>query len=476
MSSYNVELQAFINDQTKVKEEQFIEKIRKHQVFQLGDFVLKSGFRSPIYIDCRRLISEETAHLVREVIEKADVDYDYVVGVPLAAMHLASLVSRSTNKPILIKRPQAKAYGTKKLIEGDYEAGERALIVEDVVTTGASIQETAKALRNEGLIVEDAVCVLNREQGGMEALKAAGIRLHSVLKVSQILEHLEQAGQIDADKHKEICEKLKNPEKAAAAQSNGSSGVSWRLDNRVELLEKHPLNRTLLSLINKKEIESLSADVIKTIEQIKDHVCVVKLHVDSLTNATPDFFSQLRQLADESGFMIFEDRKFADIGNTSLLQLTGGSHRIADWADLVTANPTPGTASIQSFEAAISDKTSKIGGVLLVAEMSSEGTLTDAEYVRKTVEMGKKCSTVVSGFVCQKRCADDPQFFYWTPGVNLSQSTDGKGQQWRGVKEAIVDDGNDIVIVGRGITNAKDIKAEAQRYQEAAWTALQSRE
>ncbi|KAI6189123.1 hypothetical protein M3Y98_00428600 [Aphelenchoides besseyi] len=489
MTSYNVGLQAFINDQAKVKEEQFIEHIREHDVFKLGDFVLKSGFRSPIYIDFRGLISSprlmnETAYLVREVIEKANVDYEYVVGVPFAALSLGSRVSLFTNKPMLMNRPQAKAYGTKKLIEGVYDAGKRALIVEDVVTTGASIQETAKALRNEGLIVEDVVCVLNREQGGMEALKEAGIRLHSVLKVSQILEHLEQVGQIDADKHKEIREKLKNPEKAAAAQSNGASGVSWRLDNRAELLEKHPLNRTLLSLIKQKQSNlcvaldlKTAADVIATIEQIKDHICAVKLHVDSLTDATVDFFSQLRQLADQSGFVIFEDRKFADTGNTNLLQLTGGTYRIADWADLVTAHSTPGSAAIQSFETAICDKTSKISGVLLVAEMSSEGTLTsDAEYVRKTVEIGKKCSNVVSGFICQKRCADEPRFLYWTPGVNLSQSTDGKGQHWRGVKEAIVDDGNDIVIVGRGITNAKDIKAEAKRYQEAAWATLQSRE
>lgn len=79
---------------------------------------------------------------------------------------------------MLLKRKEAKAYGTKKLIEGKYEAGKRALIVEDVVSTGASIIETVYVLRAEGLVVEDVICVLDRGQGGLEKLEKYGIRLH----------------------------------------------------------------------------------------------------------------------------------------------------------------------------------------------------------------------------------------------------------------------------------------------------------
>lgn len=117
-----------------------------------------------------------------------------------------------------------------------------------------------------------------------------------------------------------------------------------------------------------------------------------------------------------SFYLFLACRKFGDTGNTNSLQLTGGTHSTATWADVVTAHSVAGPAAVQTLEAAIKDPKLQISSVLLVAEMSSEGALTDAEYARKTVEMAKKCSGVVSGFICQKRCADDPQFLYWTPG------------------------------------------------------------
>lgn len=82
---------------------------------------------------------------------------------------------------------------------------------------------------------------------------------------------------------------------------------------------------------------------------------------------------------------------------------------------------------------------------------------------------------VASGFICQKRCHKDPGFLYWTPGVNMGNSSDGMGQCWRGPEQAVTEDGCDIVIVGRGITGAEDVGAEARRYAKAAWEALSKR-
>lgn len=92
-----------------------------------------------------------------------------------------------------------------------------------------------------------------------------------------------------------------------------------------------------------------------------------------------------------------------------------------------------------------------------------------------TVDIAKENSSIVSGFICQKRCHSDPSFLYWTPGVNLSNTSDGVGQQWRTIEQAIISDQCDIIIVGRGITGAADVSAEACRYAEAGWEALNQR-
>jgi len=270
------------------------------------------------------------------------------------------------------------------------------------------------------------------------------------------------------------------------ASQNGAvtSTRQWSLSARADVLSRNALNERLVKIMHAKKSNLCVAvdlpDIAKVLEvvrKIQSNVCAIKLHADSLNGADAHFFAELRQLAESGNFVLFEDRKFADTGNTNYLQLVNGPHKIADWAHLVTAHSLPGLAAIQSLEPAIEDSSKAFAGALLIAELSSDGALTtEGEYTAKTVQMAKQCSAVVSGFVCQKRCADEPQFLYWTPGVHFEQKTDGRGQQWRGVDEAIRRDGNDIVIVGRGITAATDPQSEAFRYQQAAWQAIQTRE
>ncbi|KAL6732829.1 hypothetical protein Aduo_003546 [Ancylostoma duodenale] len=199
-----------------VTEDRLFQALYGMEVFRLGEYYLKSGQMTPIYIDLRRIISHPktlrmAAQAICDIIVAKGLQCDYVVGVPYAALPLATHVSDILDVPMLMKRKEVKSYGTGKLIEGVYQAGGTALVVEDVVTSGESIRETAEALRNEGLKVTDAVAVLDRQQGGTKELSKASINFHSVLTMEKILDGMIAKNQITEERKKEIIEHLKKP-------------------------------------------------------------------------------------------------------------------------------------------------------------------------------------------------------------------------------------------------------------------------
>uniref|UniRef100_A0A914D0Z9 Uridine 5'-monophosphate synthase n=1 Tax=Acrobeloides nanus TaxID=290746 RepID=A0A914D0Z9_9BILA len=378
---------------------------------------------------------------------------------------------------MLLKRKEAKSYGTKKLIEGSYEPGKKALIIEDVVTTGSSIIETVEALRNEGLVCDQVLCVIDREQGGVHKLAAKEIQLHSITSMNAILDFLIEIDFITPQKKAQILEELRAP-----VALNGNRAICWSLENRKLLLSKNPLNKHIIEIMMSKQTNlCVAADLTKTseiielVQKIHPFICALKLHIDIIEDFSWDFITSLQTLAQEHKFVLFEDRKFADTGKTMELQLNKGIYKISSWANMVTVHSVAGDATISTFREVVENQNTAMEGCLLIAELSTEGALTRDFYTKETVEFAKKYPNFVGGFICQKRCHDDPSFFYWTPGVNQEQRGDGAGQQWRSIQQAVTQDKNDIIIVGRAITSAQDVKAEAERYATAGWSSLISR-
>jgi orotate phosphoribosyltransferase len=173
-----------------VDDTQLLEALREHAYLE-GDFVLRSGRRSRYYLDKYRfetrpeLLGALGARIATRV---ADVESGAarLAGPELGAVALAAAASLSSGLPFLIVRKEQKEYGTGRRLEGAFEPGERICLVEDVVTTGGAAVDAVHALREAGLECRAAVCVVDREEGGVDALARAGVRLWSLFRARDI--------------------------------------------------------------------------------------------------------------------------------------------------------------------------------------------------------------------------------------------------------------------------------------------------
>ncbi|KAF0491309.1 orotidine-5-monophosphate decarboxylase [Gigaspora margarita] len=231
----------------------------------------------------------------------------------------------------------------------------------------------------------------------------------------------------------------------------------------------------LLTLMERKKSNLAVALDVTTKQEFLDiadkvgpYICCLKTHIDILEDFDQDLIDKLKKLQKKHDFIIFEDRKFADIGNTVKHQYSKGIYKIAEWADIVDAHAIPGDGIITGLK--------EIGlplnrGLLLLAEMSSKGNLATGAYTEATIEMAKRHKDFVIGFISGKKFNSCEELIIMTPGISLDISNDDLGQQYKTPRN-VIENGSDIIIVGRGIYGkGKDAVVEAQRYRNAGWEA-----
>ena len=230
---------------------------------------------------------------------------------------------------------------------------------------------------------------------------------------------------------------------------------------------QHPLAKKVLDLAVRKQSNlCLSLDVTKSedflniADMLGPYIVMLKTHIDILDDFQPELIEQLQGLAQKHEFFIFEDRKFADIGNTAKLQYAEGVYHIASWADFITTHALPGEGMLT----ALKEVGLPLGHAsLMLVQMSCKGNLLNDAYQKEAIRMGQAHPDFVAGFIAQQRFSGTEAFLCCTPGISLVAQGDTTGQQYKTPRDAMIQ-GSDILIVGRGLYQAKDPVLEVQKY------------
>jgi orotate phosphoribosyltransferase/orotidine 5'-phosphate decarboxylase subfamily 1 len=398
-------------------------------IVKYGDFKLKSGANSKIYFDLRSIIANPSLtnqvcwQLQLTILKELKDTFDIrstkevcIVGVPTGAVPIAAILSHNMELPIAMVRDAPKDHGLGKQIEGS--DAKHIILVEDVITTGGSVEKFAKILEANGKKIILIVCILDREAGGVTDLQSKGYHVAALTRMSEFV-------------------------------------PPPRIQNWIDLRTKRKSN-LIVALDNPDS--QINLDIAY---KVVSYVCAFKLHWDLYQfrddSHRSSFIYQIEYMSTElGGIAIIEDRKFADIAAISLKQWQALPQTYRKIINTVTVHPIAGPDVLEVLSHEV--------GVLVIHKLSTENNLTI--YYAKDVEymVEKLHNPNIVGFVSQKKVMDGnySMFPYLTfsPGVNLDKTTDGLGQLWT------ADKNTDFVIVGRGITEAEDPVEAAKRYRE----------
>lgn len=185
---------------------EFATFLHQNGIIKFGDFTLASGKKSLYYVDLRLVPSYPhqfrtmIKYLQNNIAESVGLNsFDSLVSVPTGGLVIASALAIETVKPLIYVRSKSKDYGTSKSVEGQIHEGMKVVMIDDVATTGGSVVNAIKSLKEANITIEDAYVIVNRMEGADEALKELGVKLHSITNIIQITQALHEQKLVDSD-------------------------------------------------------------------------------------------------------------------------------------------------------------------------------------------------------------------------------------------------------------------------------------
>ena len=397
-----------------------LQKLKNSGLIQRGEFKLKSGQTSFIYFDFKSLLSYPTlistiSHELSKLISEPKV---CVAGIPFGGLPYATLISQFKNCPMILIREDKKQYGMCQQIEGHLE-NRSVVLVEDVITTGSSVESIIHVAKEHGIKISQVICILDREAGGVSRLRSLGYNVSALFKMSEL---------------------------------TTTQSIGWKIE------QNNPIVIKLLDVIQSKRTNLIlaldltnSRAILSQLRLVGPHICAVKIHYDIIEDFSEEFINELNSIKHEFNLLVIEDRKLADIPYIALKQLVS----VRKFADIVTVHGLCGPTLIREL-----NKTQL--GILLVHQLSVADNLIDTHYSNKVSDLAQNFSNVI-GFVSQGRVLEN--YLTFTPGINLNQTTDNQGQCYKSIGQT----DSDIFIVGRSIYESADIVESVKLHQDLCY-------